>query len=186
MRHAVIHVFIYSFIIFCLKHTGQSILFPGKHQRIWRRLSIQLRTQLSGISCYKLEHGAEKEEPAAPHRTFPEREREKNALGQSAWEMQGREIIQPPQVRAAGGQRVASSASKYIVPHPGSIYRTKSKAAVINMDNTRQPRLTYLELKHDPSLKRKQLFLFEQTKSWAFISPFMTQRTVLKIYDFPK
>lgn len=82
MRHAVIHVFIYSFIIFCLKHTGQSILFPGRPRGIWRRLSIQLRTQLSQISSYKLEHVAEKGEKATLHNAFPQKERKLHILGQ--------------------------------------------------------------------------------------------------------
>lgn len=97
---------------------------------------------------------------------------EKNAFGQLPWETQGREIIQPSQIHAAGIQGAASCTSKHILPHHGFIHWTKSKAAAINMDNVHQPRLKCLELRHDPSLKGKQLFLLERTKLWAFISPF--------------
>lgn len=73
--YSCIYLFIHYF--FCMKHTGQSILFPGKPQGLWGRLSIQLWTQLSQISSYKLEHVAEKEENAAPCSTFPGKERER-------------------------------------------------------------------------------------------------------------
>jgi len=54
------------------------------------------------------------------------------------------------------------------------------------MDNIHQPRLKYLELRNSPSLKEKQLFLLEQTKSRAFISPFNDSEDSSKNIFFPK
>ena len=101
------------------------------------------------------------------------KEREKKMLSDSCLEKcRGGRLSSLPQIHAAGRQGAVSCTSKYILPHHGFIRWAKSKAAVINMDNMHQPRLKFLELRHDPSLKGKQLFLLEQTKSWAFIPPF--------------
>lgn len=163
--YSCIYLFIHYF--FCVKHTGQSILFPGKPQGLWGRLSIQLWTQLSQISSYKLEHVAEKEENAAPCSTFPERERKKkNAFGQMPWEMQGGSLSSHPQIHAAAREGALSCVFKHVLPCHGFTDQ-QSRSGVQGQTWTAHSSLhsrMYPEIRHDPSLKGKQLFLLKWTK----------------------
>lgn len=180
------YLFIHSFFV-CVKHTGQSILFPGKPQGIWRRLSIQLWTQLSQISSYKLEHVAEKEVKCSSPvvHSLKETERGRKMLLDTCLEKwRGGSLSSHPQIHAAARGRAISCTSKNALPSHGFIDWAKSKAQW-------QTWTTYTSLHsrmylQDPSPKGKQLLLLKWTKKWAFISPSNDLEDSSKNILFPK